>query len=118
LTYFLDKCFKTPDSIPRIRRRLSETFRAQYINTKEIRSNILPLYPGNIRANSSYTHAEFLLLLLLFNFVLLGAFFVIEKKKKTQFGLLLTKKLDFAKLLTSEYALGRGMLEENFQMMT
>jgi hypothetical protein len=50
--------------------------------------------------------------------VLLGAFFVIEKKKKTQFGLLLTKKLDFAKLLTSEYALGRGMLEENFQMMT
>lgn len=82
LTYFLDKCFKTPDSIPRIRRRLSETFRAQYINTKEIRSNILPLYPGNIRANSSYTHAEFLLLLLLFHFVLLGAFFVIEKKKK------------------------------------
>ena len=59
LTYFLDKCFKTPDSIPRIRRRLSETFRAQYINTKEIRSNILPLYPGNIRANSSYTNAEF-----------------------------------------------------------
>jgi hypothetical protein len=43
---------------------------------------------------------------------------LLEKKKKTQFGLLLTKKLDFAELLTSEYALGRGMLEENFQMMT
>uniref|UniRef100_A0A6M2EAX7 Uncharacterized protein n=1 Tax=Populus davidiana TaxID=266767 RepID=A0A6M2EAX7_9ROSI len=46
------------DAIPRIRRRKSETFRAQYINIKEIRSYTLPLYLDNLRVNSSYTDAE------------------------------------------------------------